>query len=218
MESFNFISNLNFWLSICIAYIIGSIPSAYLLIKKRLNKKITEMGSGNVGAMNSYEVSGSKLIGIMVLLLDFVKGMAAVQLSKYLGWGSFEIMLFTAVFVVLGHNYSAFLKFKGGRGLATAAGAILVINPFTLILWLLMWIIAYYIIEKDIHLANIFASLISAILVFFAPYKFLSLINIHFYFDESEYKIFSSIICLLIFVKHINPLKELIERKRMTKN
>lgn len=218
MESFNFISNLNFWLSISIAYIIGSIPSAYLLIKKKLDKNITEIGSGNVGAMNSYEVSGSKLIGIMVFLLDFVKGMAAVQLSKYLGWGSFEIMLFTAVFVVLGHNYSAFLKFKGGRGLATAAGAILVINPFTLILWLLMWIIAYYIIEKDIHLANIFASLISAILVFFAPYKFLSLINIHFYFEESEYKIFSSLICLLIFVKHINPLKELIERKRITKN
>ncbi len=218
MDCFNLISNLNFWLSISIAYIIGSIPFAFLLIKKKLNKKITELGSGNVGAMNSYEVSGSKLIGILVFILDFIKGVAAVQISKYLGWGSFEIMLLTALFVVLGHNYSIFLKLKGGRGLATAAGAILVVNPFTLILWILMWIIAYYIIEKDIHLANIFASLMSAILVFFAPYKFLSLINIHYYFDESEYKIFSSLICMLIFIKHINPLKELIERKRITKN
>lgn len=218
MDCFNLISNLNFWLSISIAYIIGSIPFAFLLIKKKLNKKITELGSGNVGAMNSYEVSGSKLIGILVFILDFIKGVAAVQISKYLGWGSFEIMLLTALFVVLGHNYSIFLKLKGGRGLATAAGAILVVNPFTLILWILMWIIAYYIIEKDIHLGNIFASLMSAILVFFAPYKFLSLINIHYYFDESEYKIFSSLICMLIFIKHINPLKELIERKRITKN
>ena len=70
-------------LSSLIGYLIGSIPTAYLLVKKNNGIDIRENGSSNVGALNSYEVSNSKLIGISVLLIDFSKGLLAVFIAKY---------------------------------------------------------------------------------------------------------------------------------------
>ena len=124
----------NLWLILIggIAYLIGSIPTAYLITKKAGGKLVWLEGSGNVGAMNVYRTTGSVKLMILVTSLDIGKGALAVLIAQWLGFLGYssEFGLMTAViFLVLGHNYSLFLKFRGGRGLASFLGALLVVNP-----------------------------------------------------------------------------------------
>ena len=124
----------NLWLILIggIAYLIGSIPTAYLITKKVGGKLVWLEGSGNVGAMNVYRTTGSVKLMILVTSLDIGKGALAVLIAQWLGFLGYssEFGLMTAViFLVLGHNYSLFLKFRGGRGLASFLGALLVVNP-----------------------------------------------------------------------------------------
>ncbi|PKL88573.1 MAG: hypothetical protein CVV23_09450 [Ignavibacteriae bacterium HGW-Ignavibacteriae-2] len=150
-------------ISILIGYLIGSIPTAYLILKKTRNINITENGSNNVGALNSYEVSKSKTIGLIVLSLDFIKGVFSVIIVQFLFGSSFLITIVALTFAVLAHCYSPWIKFKGGRGLATAAGGVLLIEPVILLLWVLFWLIAY-LFKRHIHLANILASILTCAL------------------------------------------------------
>ena len=120
-----------------VGYLIGSIPSAYLILKIFKNKDIRELGSGNVGTLNSYEVTESKLIGISVLISDSVKGILSVLIVKYGVGNEFIFLIVSLNAAVLGHCYSIWLKFKGGRGLATAGGGSLVLSPAILIAWII---------------------------------------------------------------------------------
>jgi len=124
----------NLWLILIggISYLVGSIPTAYLITKKVGGKLVWLEGSGNVGAMNVYRTTGSVKLMILVTSLDIGKGALAVLIAQWLGFLGYssEFGLMTAViFLVLGHNYSLFLKFRGGRGLASFLGALLVVNP-----------------------------------------------------------------------------------------
>ena len=124
----------NLWLILIggIAYLIGSIPTAYLITKKVGGKLVWLEGTGNVGAMNVYRTTGSVKLMILVTSLDIGKGALAVLIAQWLGFLGYSsgFGLMTAViFLVLGHNYSLFLKFRGGRGLASFLGALLVVNP-----------------------------------------------------------------------------------------
>lgn len=125
-------------ISVCVAvvsYLIGSFPTAYVIGKYVKGIDILKSGTGNVGAMNAYEVTGSGTIGITVGAIDILKGMLVTLLA---GFG-FGYQMIAAFFAVLGHNYSVFLKFRGGRGLATAAGALLIIQPVSVVLYLLVY-------------------------------------------------------------------------------
>ena len=124
----------NLWLILIggISYLIGSIPTAYLITKKVGGKLVWLEGSGNVGAMNVYRTTGSVKFMVLATSLDVGKGALAVLIAQWLGFLGYssEFGLMTAViFLVLGHNYSLFLKFRGGRGLASFLGALLVVNP-----------------------------------------------------------------------------------------
>ena len=124
----------NLWLILIggIAYLIGSIPTAYLITKKVGGKLVWLEGTGNVGAMNVYRTTGSVKLMVLVTSLDVGKGALAVLIAQWLGFLGYstEFGLMTAViFLVLAHNYSLFLKFRGGRGLASFLGALLVVNP-----------------------------------------------------------------------------------------
>jgi glycerol-3-phosphate acyltransferase PlsY len=117
-----------YWL-LCIAYyLIGSIPTAYLVLKFRHQLDIRNEGTGNVGAMNSYDVTGSKSTGIFVFIVDFLKGIIPTIILLYVFNLSLYFIILPLVLLVFGHNFSAFLKFKGGRGLATSAGVLIIIN------------------------------------------------------------------------------------------
>jgi glycerol-3-phosphate acyltransferase PlsY len=124
----------NLWLILIagISYLLGSIPTAYLLTKYVGGKLVWLEGSGNVGAMNVYRATGSVKLMVLATSLDVGKGALVVFLTQWLGSLGYrpEFGLMTAVFfLVLGHNYSLFLKFRGGRGLASFLGVLVAINP-----------------------------------------------------------------------------------------
>ncbi len=119
------------------AYLLGSIPTGYLAGRAR-GIDIRTAGSGNMGATNSFRVLG-KRAGIFVLLVDCAKGFAAVWLgsllSKMLGAPEADVeahCVVAGVFAVLGHNYPCWLRFKGGKGIATSAGVYLALAPVAL--------------------------------------------------------------------------------------
>jgi glycerol-3-phosphate acyltransferase PlsY len=113
-------------------------------------------GTGNVGAMNSYDVTGSKSTGIIVMLVDLFKGLIPALILLYVLKLNLYFTIIPLVLLVLGHNFSVFIKFKGGRGLATGAGVLLVMNFWIVILWLVF----YFIIRKikdNVHIATVIA-------------------------------------------------------------
>lgn len=195
-----------------LGYFIGSIPTAYLVLKLRRGIDITKNGSGNVGTLNSYEVSNSKKIGFFVLFIDLCKGIASVLVVKYFFESDFTLQIIALLFAVFGHCYSIWLKFKGGRGLATAAGGTLFFSPMIPFLWLLYWFIVHK-WRKDIHLANIAAT----ILIIISSILFADQLNkLTLPSSESNF-IFGfslSLLMLIILSKHIEPLKILLNNKR----
>ncbi len=116
-----------------IAYLIGSVSFSYIFTKKLKGEDIRKKGSGNPGTTNMLRSYGWKL-GVLTLVCDLLKGVLAAYIGMLLAGG---IGLYIAsVFAVVGHNYSCFLKFKGGKGIATTTGVLLVIQPLpTLIIF-----------------------------------------------------------------------------------
>jgi glycerol-3-phosphate acyltransferase PlsY len=113
---------MNPWLiSIPIAYLLGSIPFGYLLVRTFRNEDIRASGSGNIGATNVAR-SGAKGLGIATLLLDLGKGLVAVEIAKWLAPGNFDLAMVAAVAAILGHVFPVWLGFRGGKGVATALG------------------------------------------------------------------------------------------------
>jgi len=133
----------NFFLISLIAYLIGSFPTAYLITKKLTGKDIRKIGSGNIGATNAFralkEVGKKKLaliVFLMVLVVDMAKGAGSIFLAqKFFPENLIPILILTSFFVVLGHNYSIFLKFTGGRGAACLMGVLVYLKPVSLLVW-----------------------------------------------------------------------------------
>ena len=121
---------MNIWFSIAfllIAYLLGSIPFGYILVKSKTGKNIMEVGSGNTGSTNVRRVAGKK-ISALTQILDMAKGLFPVAviliLDKYQYVNAPQYFVFyAAIASILGHNYSIFLKFKGGKGVNTTLGA-----------------------------------------------------------------------------------------------
>ena len=161
--------------------------------------------------MNSYEVTNSKSIGLLVLFLDFIKAVIPVLIILLFLESSFLMASISVLFAIFSHCFNPWLGFKGGRGLATAAGGSAIIFPFLLIAWILFWILVY-LIKRDIHIANILATILSLVSVLASP-EYL----IQFAYPQpvlvNELILFTSSGLLIIFIKHIDPLKEIILNK-----
>jgi glycerol-3-phosphate acyltransferase PlsY len=113
------------YLGVVLSYLIGSIPTAYIYGKLSKGIDIRQHGSGNVGATNVFRVLG-KRPGVIVLLLDILKGVVAVTvLPDLLGLTQVVHRVVLALVVVCGHNWTVFLKFKGGKGIATSFGVLI---------------------------------------------------------------------------------------------
>jgi len=203
---------MQYLLSSFIGYLLGSIPTAYIFLKKSKGIDITKEGSGNVGAMNSFEISNSKLIGIFVFLIDFVKGIASVVIPVLIYPGEFIFPALALMFAVFSHCFNPWINFNGGRGLATAAGGAAIIFPFLLVIWAVLWVI-FYVMRKDILIANISSTIFSLLVVFGIPDI---AIKYTFFKPESvSILIFlSASVLILIFIKHIEPLQELISNQK----
>jgi acyl phosphate:glycerol-3-phosphate acyltransferase len=203
---------MQYLISCLIGYLLGSIPTAFIVLKKAKGIDITTSGTGNVGAMNSYEVSNSKTLGIVVFIIDFIKGILSIVIVLIFFKPSFVLAGISLVFAIFSHCFNPWLKFKGGRGLATAAGGTSIVSPVLFVSWIVFWSLTYF-IKKDILLANILATLFS----FVTTLIFYKQVIVYAYpqpITVNELILFTSSILLIIFIKHIEPLKEIISNKQ----
>lgn len=122
------------------AYLVGGIPFGYLLVKLTSGADVRASGSGNIGATNVLRTQG-RTLGVATLLLDVLKGFVAVWAMAALAGGSLEWQCAAAVAVMLGHVYPVFLKFQGGKAVATFIGAFLYLAPWPLLAVLILFAI-----------------------------------------------------------------------------
>ena len=181
-------------LVISISYVMGSIPFGLLLTKIFLKKDIREVGSGNIGATNVLR-TGNKTIGYLTLILDVIKAVIPVLYIKF----KFpELIYISSLSVFIGHVFPVWLKFKGGKGVATYVGILFSINYILGIVFAFSWLIIFF-ISKYSSLGSILSSLAIPIFIFF---------NSSY---ENEY--FFIIMFVLILYTHRENVKRLINKE-----
>ncbi|HSU18784.1 MAG TPA: glycerol-3-phosphate 1-O-acyltransferase PlsY [Acidobacteriaceae bacterium] len=147
-------------LTLAIAYLLGSIPFGYILVRLFRKEDIRTTGSGNIGATNVVR-SGAKGLGILTLVLDLLKGVAAVLIARHLAPGTpgfpSDLAVLAGVAAVIGHIFPVWLGFKGGKGVATALGVFLALAPFAAVCSLGVFI-AVFAFTRYVSLASILAA------------------------------------------------------------
>ena len=176
-----------------ISYLMGSIPFAFVLTKIFLKKDIREIGSGNIGATNALR-TGSKLIGYTTLILDVAKAIIPVIFVKI----NFpELIYIASLCAFLGHVFPVWLKFKGGKGVATYVGILFSINLFFGFIFILSWLVTFF-ISKYSSLSSLIASL---------------MVPIYLIFAKDHNSIFFIIMFVLIFYTHRENVSRLKNKK-----
>ncbi len=179
---------------ILISYLMGSIPFGLILTKTFLNKDIREIGSGNIGATNVLR-AGNKIVGYLTLILDVLKAIIPII---YIKLNYPDLIYVSSLSVFLGHVFSIWLKFKGGKGVATYVGILFCINYFLGVIFIISWLIIFF-ISKFSSLGSILASLIIPIYIF---------LNSDY---NNEY--FFIIMFVLILFTHRENVKRLINKE-----
>lgn len=151
-------------LFIAIAYVVGSLNSAILISKAMNLPDPRQQGSGNPGATNVLRISG-KQAALLVLAADVLKGLLPVLLAKIVGVADFMLAC-VALAAVIGHMYPLFFKFEGGKGVATAFGALLALSFWLTLLLFLIWLVIVY-ITRYVSLASLVCMILAAILLLF---------------------------------------------------
>lgn len=191
-----------------LCYIIGSFPTAYILVKYKTSKDLTKEGSGNVGTLNSFTVSKSKFIGIAVLLIDILKGVLPVYFMMFVMPHPYQSVMLGACALILGHNYSVWLKFKGGRGLATGAGIFMVINYYIFIGWCAVWLVVF-LLKRKVLIANTFATFLLPVYVLLINlFSFLVVNSSVMGFSLNYFTVYSIIITVIILSRHTEVFKK----------
>jgi glycerol-3-phosphate acyltransferase PlsY len=185
-------------LIITICYLLGSIPFGYIVGKLFKKVDIREFGSGNIGASNAFRILGPPLASL-VLIGDIGKGIFSIYLVKYLNIDSSLILAIAGLAVICGHDWSLFLGFKGGKGIATTFGVVFALSPIISILAVIVWGIVI-ISTRYASLSSICA--IISIFVFTILFK-----------QPYEYIGFSAIIIILGIFKHKENIKRLKSKK-----
>lgn len=160
MEFFN--SIIFYFLFILLSYLMGSVPFGYLFSKYVSKIDIREIGSGNIGTTNVLR-TGNKLTAILTLFFDALKGFIPVWMSLQF---SSELFIYVAIFTLLGHMYPIWLKFKGGKGVATFLGLIFAISIYSGFLFILSWIIIALIFKKS-SVSSLSATLFCSLYIIF---------------------------------------------------
>ena len=175
-------------------YLLGSIPFGYIAGKLFKKIDIRELGSGNIGATNVFRILGPTLASL-VLISDIGKGIFSIYLAQYFNIDNLLILTIAGLAVICGHDWSLFLGFKGGKGIATTFGVIFALNPIISILAIVVWVVVM-IITRYASLSSILA--VISIMIFTILFK-----------QPYEYIIFSAIIILLSIFKHKENIKRL---------
>lgn len=194
-------------IGIILSYLLGSIPFGYVIVQFQARKDIRTEGSGNIGATNVYRVLGFWW-AVAVFLLDGLKGVLAVYaIPLALGDPAMALSLACGISAVLGHMYTFFLKFKGGKGVAVAVGVIIGLGlttpAFLLILLaaLGVWFVVFK-LSRYVSLASIVAAL-----TFFV----LTLLFVR----AQELKLFAFIVMVFIVLRHRQNIQRLLQGKEL---
>lgn len=179
-----------------ISYLIGNFLSAYILGNILKKQDVRQSGSGNAGATNALRVFGKK-VGILALVLDLFKGVLAV----YIGGGilGYKGELIAAVFVILGHDWPIFLKFKGGKGIATSLGVILMLHWPTIVVCIVLGVLVI-IKTKYVSLGSMIGTFLLPVVGFIMNRPF-----------DRDFFIVTLILAILSIFKHRSNIKRLIQ-------
>lgn len=188
-------------LILIVAYLIGSTPFGVIIAKIAGLGDITKQGSGNIGATNITRIGGKKL-GLATLLLDGLKGVFAIMVAQNLAAHNPELQIYAAALAVLGHIFPVFLKFKGGKGVATTLGVILFFSPIVGALTILVWVLVFAACKISSASALAAVSLTPFFALFFAANLQNNLSDLFF-----KLCIFLSI---LVFAKHYQNIMRLL--------
>jgi glycerol-3-phosphate acyltransferase PlsY len=195
---------------ILISYFIGSIPTAFIAAKFFGGYDLRKEGSRNIGARNAYEVTNNRSVGITVLVLDVLKGLLPVLILLFIDFSG--AIPFASAALILGHCYPLWLKFQGGRGLATTAGVLLLVCPVLIPIWLAAYFVSGF-VKKNVHLQTVIAVTVAAAaeLIFFPDIVNIASIASASWSAEVllrwQYSI--TMVFLIILSRHIEPLRTL---------
>jgi len=176
---------------ILLSYFMGSIPFGFILTKIFLKKDIREIGSGNIGATNVLR-TGNKMIGYITLILDILKAIVPLLVIKF---NYPEFLFISALSIFLGHVFPLWLKFKGGKGVATYVGMLFCINYILGFVFIISWFIIFIIFRYS-SLSSLIASL--------------TIPMYHFFIIDNNNYYFFIILFILIFFTHRENIKRLI--------
>lgn len=181
-------------ISVVLAYLLGSIPFAYLYGRIFCGQDLRKVGSGNIGATNLYRMAG---LGpaVFVYFLDFSKGLVPVLLARRFFGADSPGVILSGLGAIAGHNWTIFLKFRGGKGVATSSGVLCGLLPLYFILALAVFG-AVLAMTKIISLSSLTASLAFFILALFRA--------------SFSLKIFAGILFILIVIRHIPNIRRMI--------
>ncbi|WP_283678182.1 glycerol-3-phosphate 1-O-acyltransferase PlsY [Lentilactobacillus sp. Marseille-Q4993] len=178
---------------VIIAYLLGSIPSGVWIGKLFYHVDIRRHGSGNIGTTNTYRVLGP-IAGSIVLVMDISKGALATLLPTLLNNNTINPLVF-GLFAILGHTFSIFDKFKGGKAIATSAGMLLAYRPILFLIAAGLWI-SLILITSTVSFASIFAFITITIIIYFTHDIFLSVL--------------ATILCIFIIYRHRENIKRML--------
>ena len=192
----------SFFYVFLIGYLIGSIPSGYIAGKIFKGIDIREHGSGNIGTTNVFRILGWKF-GVVVFFADFLKALIFIQIVK---WHFFSnqsfLLILAALMVIVGNVFPIFLKFKGGKGVASAAGLFVGLCP---VAFLIAFVVFGLVVAKTRYVS--LGSLLASLSLFLA--------NLFFYFkgdvDLLAILVLTGLIVIFIWLKHTSNIKRLIK-------
>ena len=184
---------MDYLIVIVISYFLGSIPFGLILTKLFLKKDIREIGSGNIGATNALR-TGNKFIGYTTLILDILKAVIPIILVKFY---FIEYLYIASLCVFLGHVFPIWLRFKGGKGVATYVGILCCINIYLGIAFVIVWLLTF-IIFKYSSLSSLLGSI--------------SIPIVNYFIFKEEVIFFFIIMFVLIFYTHRENIKRLLNR------
>ena len=187
---------MNYLLSIggfLLGYVFGSIPCGLCLVQAFHDIDIRNYGSGNIGTTNVFRTVGPKTAAA-VLVGDMLKGILALYImSKFIADPS--VVAITALGALLGHNYSLFLGFKGGKGVATGLGLFLYMLPWGALAGFTVWVIIV-LITRYVSLGSVIAALVAAAAGWYLKYPF-------------PYAVFGTLACLFVIIRHKDNINRL---------
>jgi acyl phosphate:glycerol-3-phosphate acyltransferase len=193
-------------------YLLGSFPTAFLVVRRKSDIDVRAAGTGNVGTLNTFVITRSKATAGIVLLIDMLKGALAVVLAGKLFGDAFAVTGTAGVCAVIGHNFPVWLGFRGGRGLASSAGVMLALAWGFLLLWLGIWLLAYLFL-REINPASALTSVILLGIVLLVPSSLLEGYLPQGAAAES-FRIFCALLVGIILTKHAHPVMEYVESLR----